>query len=192
MEDSKTIEVRGVQVTCYADGSVEKIDGRTGKLVRTMGFDQSSGYLSTSIKGLVLVHRLIAMAFIENFDTDKQVDHVDGNKKNNALSNLRELSQAENKRAKARKREGTSSRYRGISWIKRENKWKASMRVRGKYKHIGYFDCEHEAAIAWNKAATEAGYFPEAMNVIEYDLELEADKWDALTYEQKYGIKENQ
>jgi hypothetical protein len=167
MEDSKTIEVRGVQVTCYADGSVEKIDGRTGKLVRTMGSNQSSGYLSINIKRLVLVHRLIAMAFIKDFDPEKQVDHIDGNKKNNIPSNLREVSHAENLRAKRKKREGVSSQYRGVHWHRRNKKWQVLLSVDSKRKYIGSFDCEHEAAIAWNKAALEVGYLPEVMNVIE-------------------------
>jgi hypothetical protein len=167
MEDSKTIEVNGVQVTCYADGSVEKIDGRTGKLVRTTGYNQNQ-YMSIGINGaMVLVHRLIAMAFIDNFDTEKQVDHIDGNKKNNIPSNLREASNAENQRAKLRKQKGTSSRYRGVYRSSNSQAWRAVINIKGKRKHIGSFDCEHEAAIVWNKAALEAGYLPEALNVIE-------------------------
>ena len=191
MEDSRTIEVNGVQVTCYADGSVEKIDGRSGKLVRTTGFNQSSGYMSISIKGgMALVHRLIAMAFIKDFDTDKQVDHIDGNKKNNIPSNLREVSSSENAKGYQPRRPNSSSKYRGVWRMKNTKKWEAGVYVDKKMKRLGYFHCEHEAARVWNEAAIEAGYLPEALNVIEYDLELEADKWDALTYEQKYGVKE--
>jgi hypothetical protein len=200
MEDSKTIEVRGVQVTCYADGSVEKIDGRTGELVRQLGYDigfkgGSGGgqYKRIKIAGKPhTVHRLIAEAFLHDYSEDLDVDHINNERSDNRVENLRMVTRGENLRAKRKKFEGASSQYRGVSWNKEKCCWRASLSNNSKRKHIGSFDCEHEAAIAWNKAALGAGYLPEAMNVIEYDLELEADKWDALTYEQKYGIKENQ
>ena len=200
MEDSKTIEVNGVQVTCYADGSVEKIDRRSGKPSRhfgsNVGFKGGSGggqYKAIGIAGkLKKTHRLIAEAFLHDYSEDLDVDHINNERSDNRVENLRMVTRGENLRAKRKKFEGASSQYRGVSWNKEKCCWRASLYNNSKRKHIGYFDCEHEAAIAWNKAAFGAGYLPEAMNEIEYDLELEADKWDALTYEQKYGIKENQ
>lgn len=42
------------------------------------------------------VHRLVALTFIENNDTNKVVNHIDGNKKNNHLSNLEWVTRSEN------------------------------------------------------------------------------------------------
>lgn len=52
-----------------------------------------SGYLQVTLsnnKSLVYctVHRLVAEAFIPNPDKKKQVNHIDGNKSNNSVSNL--------------------------------------------------------------------------------------------------------
>ena len=42
------------------------------------------------------VHRLIAKTFIDNYSEDLQIDHVDNNRQNNILSNLRLVTQIEN------------------------------------------------------------------------------------------------
>jgi hypothetical protein len=45
-----------------------------------------------------------------------------------------------------------SSKYRGVSWDKNKNKWKAQLRYDGKQHNIGYFEGEEEAARAYDRA----------------------------------------
>jgi len=52
-----------------------------------------------------------------------------------------------------RKRNGCSSKYKGVSWEKRAQKWKAQFATAP--RHLGYFDSEADAARAYNDAATE-------------------------------------
>ncbi len=50
-----------------------------------------------------------------------------------------------------------SSKYRGVSWYKKSNQWKAEIKVAGKLEHLGYFDDEAEAARAFDVRAAELG-----------------------------------
>ena len=71
------------------------------------------------------VHRLVAFAFLEKNDEDTEVDHMDHNKANNMLNNLRWVSRSGNQR-NASKRKDNSSGHQGISYHKHGNYWYAS------------------------------------------------------------------
>jgi hypothetical protein len=101
-------------------------------------------------KGIVYrVHILIAMAFLNHNPCGMNVviDHIDGNKLNNSINNLRTTSQRENASKKSMIK---TSKYVGVSFDKSRNKWKASIYIKGKVKQIGRYLCEFPAYIAYN------------------------------------------
>jgi hypothetical protein len=53
------------------------------------------------------------------------------------------------------RRQGDSSKWRGVAFHRQHRKWQASIRVGGKQRHLGLFSDEAEAARAFNKAAAE-------------------------------------
>lgn len=112
-------------------------------------------------QSLVLMHRQIMGA-----QPGQQVDHKDVDGLHNWRANLRFCTQTQNN-ANQKKRGGCSSQYKGVTWDKSRIKWAAQTSVCGKHVHLGRFDSETDAALAYNKAAIE--YFGEfaRLNVIE-------------------------
>ena len=82
------------------------------------------------------------------------VDHIDGNGLNNRKSNLRVCTQAQNS-LNSRPRRNSSSRYKGVSFYKRDKIWQAQIFYNFRTINIGRFDDEIEAALAYDRKAAE-------------------------------------
>lgn len=80
------------------------------------------------------------------------VDHKDGDGLNNQRANLRLCTNSQNS-ANRRKSNNSKSKYLGISNLR--GKWKVSVRKNGKEYYGGTFISEEDAALAYNKKATE-------------------------------------
>lgn len=87
--------------TITSNGDVYSLDyGRTGKKKKLSPCD-NGGYLSVGIyhKGkyhMLYIHRLVATYFIKNKDNKPEVNHKNGNKKDNKVSNLEWSTSKEN------------------------------------------------------------------------------------------------
>lgn len=99
----------------------------------------------TRIRKNIPIHRLVAIHFIPNSENKTEVDHIDNDKLNNSISNLRWVTTSENSRNRNSKK-NTTSTYVGVNYCKTENKWRYEITVNGK-KHMKRFDNEKEAAI---------------------------------------------
>lgn len=95
-----------------------------------------------------IMHRLIMKL---DFDDKRQIDHINGNGLDNRKKNLRICTNQENS-FNGLKKNGLN-KYKGVSWSKRMNKYRAYIKVNYKQKHLGSFDNEINAAIAYNNAA---------------------------------------
>jgi len=81
--------------------------------------------------------------------------HINGCGLDNRKANLRPVTHAQNHQNR-RKISGTTSRYKGVSWYKRRNRWHATIQINRKTKDLGYFEKEEDAAHAYDEAAKEA------------------------------------
>lgn len=85
-------------------------------------------------------------------DAKQFVDHIDGDTLNNSRSNLR-LSNHSTNQMNRGKPSNNKSGYKGVSWHKSENKWRASITVNNKVIELGHFDKAEDAGKAYEKAS---------------------------------------
>lgn len=82
------------------------------------------------------------------------VDHKDCDTLNNRRSNLRIVTRVQSNQNR-RKRSDNTSGYKGVTWNKRTQRWRASIGANGKHINLGHFDNPEDAYEAYCKAAKE-------------------------------------
>jgi hypothetical protein len=111
-------------------------------------------WVDNKVYKTVYVHRLVALAFIDNPENKPFVDHIDQNPRNNHVTNLRWCTMAENQRNYHKPKNNTSG-IRGVSFHKRLNKWMAVIIHKKKRYHLGHFNTIEEAAEVRKRKANE-------------------------------------
>ena len=80
------------------------------------------------------------------------IDHINGDKVDNRICNLRSVSPQINAQNLRKASANSKSRYLGANWHKPSGLWQAKIYVGGKYVHIGLFSTEEEAHNAYVQA----------------------------------------
>lgn len=83
-----------------------------------------------------------------------QIDHINGDRGDNRIENLREVTHLQNMWNKPSYK-GRTSNFKGVSYRKDLGKWRAVIQKDGKSISIGHFESELEAALAYNYKAEE-------------------------------------
>jgi hypothetical protein len=102
-------------------------------------------------KGRIYLSRLILFGNKYN-EIKFLTDHINHILLDNRKCNLRPASYSQNGRNRVSNK-NSSSIFKGVHWSKKDNKWKASIKLFGKQTHLGYFSLEEEAAKAYDQAA---------------------------------------
>jgi hypothetical protein len=97
-------------------------------------------------------HRLAWMHVYGDIPQGIEIDHINGNKSDNRISNLRLATRSENCRNSKLSPLNTSG-SKGVSWNKARNKWTAQIKINGRQKHLGVFKNVEDAKSAYAIAA---------------------------------------
>lgn len=145
------------------DGSIRAValidDADAGPVSMHRWSLHSGGYAQRSVirdgkRVTLLLHREI-MGFAPG--DAPRVDHVNRDRLDCRRSNLRVATHAQNMQNVVANR-GSSSRYRGVTWRADMGRWQAQGSTNGRYRYLGLFDCEEDAAAA--AAAYRAVHMP--------------------------------
>ncbi len=133
----------------------------TGKVLQgkdTRGYLQL-GLVKNKKRHFKLIHKLVAEAFLANPENKECVDHIDNDRQNNKLINLRFATHSQNNQNASLSSKNTSG-AKGVSWHKQSMKWRAEITINGKQITLGSFINKDDAInIRIQRAKNEFGEF---------------------------------
>jgi len=152
MKNIKRINVWDNELIVYSCGYVFKKTITNKWKLMNLNKNNNYGYIEIGLTNKnkqtkwFRLHRIVYYAFnVERFDIydssmDNFIDHINGSKSYNRISNLRNVTQQHN---------SFNTKAKGYSFHKPLNKYKAQISIDGKDKHLGYFKTKWEARICY-------------------------------------------
>lgn len=116
-----------------------------------------NGYKTGAILNKACTAHRAIWAIVNGKWPDQEIDHINGDRSDNRIKNLRCVSSGENQRNRAVFKNNTSG-VCGVHWEKSRNKWKVSIHIGGKPKNLGRFDLFDEAILARKRAEQRNDY----------------------------------
>ena len=111
------------------------------------GSQDGHGYLQIRVcSRKYKAHRLAWLYMYSNWPKD-QIDHINRNKTDNRITNLRDVSHKQNQQNTGKRSDNTSG-HTGVSWYKPYSKWLAHIKHNQKQINLGYFTTIEEAVAA--------------------------------------------
>ena len=158
MKNQKEFWVNIPNYENYQVSNLGRVKSLRNKIILKQTKD-GRGYYSVTIyrktiKKNINVHKIVAITFLNNKPdgtTKIVVDHINGNKKDNRLSNLQLITHRQNI---SKSKKGTSI-YTGVSWSKQYQKWASRININKKDIKLGFFDDELDAFIAYKNKLKE-------------------------------------
>ena len=115
---------------------------------------KSDGYISVSILNHPFKEHRVIFLLVNGWLPD-YIDHINQNKIDNSIENLREASTSQNMRNVSKYKRNSTSKFKGVSFHKLNNKWISHVSYNGKLIHLGYFVSEEVAARAYDEKAKQ-------------------------------------
>ena len=134
-------------------GGIAYVDDEDYERINSFHWNDYGGYGRTfkRIEGVLKsysMHRLV----LELTDTNIKVDHINGNVLDNRKVNLR-FADTQQNGCNRKVNKNSSTGVKGVIWHRRDKRYQANIKVKGKRIHLGYFITLEEAKEAYNKAS---------------------------------------
>ena len=125
---------------------------RNTPIGRIAGHIDADGYRRISVRGKRYFAHRLAWWFVYGIWPDKELDHINLNKDDNRVCNLRLVTRSQNKQNMGSVK-GSLSAFKGAHWESARKKWRAVIVIDGKSIFLGRFNTDKEAAAAYAMAA---------------------------------------
>jgi hypothetical protein len=122
------------------------------------GSKHNAGYLTIRIDYVACLYHRLAFLYVHGF-LPEQIDHINGDRTDNRISNLRAATGRLNSRNNSLRSDNKSG-VCGVSWDSTRSKWVARIRTDSGYKYLGRFDDLEEAKRTYSEAKERYGYHP--------------------------------
>lgn len=116
-----------------------------------------NGYYCFSVDGFVYEAHRIIMAMLGYDIEGKQIDHINGVRNDNRISNLRVVTEKDNQKNK-KLHSSNSSGFNGVHWCRNRNKWVSQIKINGAVKFLGRYDSLIDAVAVRVKANADQNF----------------------------------
>lgn len=122
------------------------------KIGQIAGTENAQGYILLTVDSIRYLAHRIAWLYVHGEMPGDMIDHINGNRSDNRIDNLRQANNAENLRNRG-KTASNKSGFKGVSFDKRTQKWMARIGVGYQARFLGRFDTPEAAHTAYVDAA---------------------------------------
>lgn len=137
-----------------SDGSNRTVNERILKPRMNRGGYSRINLRNQGVQKTRVIHQLVAESFLNHTICGFKlvVNHINFNKTDNRVQNLEIVTQRQNSNLK---HINSTSQYTGVCWNKKYKKWRGTIFINGKQKHLGDFTDEYQAHLAYQSALAE-------------------------------------
>ena len=142
IENYKFIEIKGIKLFIMKSGLIFRYyNNKRWKLIENTS-NTVDGYNQIALKNqMIKRHRLMGLTFLNfNIKNPKlQIDHIDGNRLNNHINNLRVVNHQQNQ----------FNRTTAKGYYKDKTKWHSQIQLNKKVIYLGLYTTEEDARKAY-------------------------------------------